>query len=94
MKKKKEKKVTIAKGVKISKKVAAKRKKKPGQSNLGKYVKVSKDDFAGPDGTYPINTKARGKSALKLAHNSPEAAEIKKKVRNKYPSLKKSKKRK
>lgn len=78
---------------KLSKKTKEARKK-PGGSNAGKYKKVSKSDFAGPSGgapsgTYPINTKKRGKSALKLAHNAPNPKGIKKKVYKKYPSLKK-----
>lgn len=67
-------------------------RKEPGKSNAGKYKNVDKKDFAGADGTYPINTKKRGKSALKLAHNSPNASKIKAKVYKKYPSLKKPKK--
>lgn len=71
--------------------------KKPGGSNVGKYQNVSKKDFAGPaggapQGSYPIPTKAKAKSALKLAHNAPNPSGIKKKVYSKYPSLKKGKK--
>lgn len=66
-------------------------RKKPGKSNAGKYPNVKKSDFAGPDGTYPINTKARAQAALGLAHNSPDEAGIRKKVYAKYPSLKKGK---
>ena len=88
------KKVTIGKGMKISPKKAASSRKKAGGSNVGKYKTVSKSAFAGtaggaPKGSYPINTKARGKSALKLAHNAPNPAGIKKKVLKKYPGLKK-----
>ncbi len=61
---------------------------KPGMSNAGKYKDVPADDFAGPHGTYPINTEARGKSAIKLAHNAADPAEIKAKVYAKYPELK------
>ena len=63
----------------------------PGMSNAGKYTKVKKDDFAGPKGTYPINTLARAKSALKLAHNAASPAAIRRKVYAKYPQLKKKK---
>lgn len=66
-------------------------RKQPGESNAGKYPRVKKADFAGPDGTYPINTKARAEAALRLAHNSPDEMGIRKKVYAKYPSLKKSK---
>lgn len=68
---------------------------KPGGSNVGKYSK-SEGPFAGPSGgapagSYPIGSKARGKSALKLAHNAPNPAGIKKAVYRKYPDLKPSK---
>ena len=43
-------------------------REKPGMSNAGKYKNVKAKDFAGPNGTYPINTLKRAKSALKLAH--------------------------
>ena len=61
---------------------------KPGMSNAGKYKDVAADDFAGPHGTYPINTEARGKSAIKLAHNAANPEAIKAKVYKKYPELK------
>lgn len=72
-------------------------RKKPGGSNAGKYTGVKA--FAGPSGgapagTYPINTRARAVSALKLAHNAPKPSGIKKAVENKYPSLKKGPKKK
>ena len=83
------------------KKQAAARKKKGG-SNVGKYKKGIA--FAGPSGgapagSFPINTLARAKSALKLAHNAPRPAGIKRAVYRKYPALnpkrkKKAKKRK
>ena len=67
-------------------------RKKPGGSNVGKYKNVKKGEFAGqsggaPAGSYPINTRKRAKSALKLAHNAPNPAGIKRKVCNKYPDL-------
>lgn len=61
-------------------------RKRPGMSNAGKYTGVK--DFAGPNGTYPINTIERGRSALRLAHNSSCPECIKRKVYAKYPSLK------
>jgi hypothetical protein len=72
-------------------------RKKPGGSNVGKYKGVK--EFAGPSGgapskSYPINTKERAKSALKLAHNAPNPSGIKKKVYAEYPSLKKEKEKK
>lgn len=63
-------------------------REEPGKSNAGKYPNVSPDEFAGPDGTYPINTLARAKSALKLAHNASNPSMIKANVYKKYPELK------
>ncbi len=63
-------------------------REEPGKSNAGKYPNVSPDEFAGPDGTYPINTLARAKSALRLAHNASNPEAIKKNVFAKYPELK------
>lgn len=90
------KKVTVAKGVKIPKAKEKKMKQKPGSSNTGKYKDVSPSEFAGAAGgsskySFPINTKKRAKSALKLAHNAPNPSGIKAKVLKKYPSLKKKK---
>jgi hypothetical protein len=70
-----------------------KNRNKPGGSNVGKYSK-SEGPFAGPSGgapagSYPIGSKSRGKSALKLAHNAPNPAGIKAAVYRKYPDLKK-----
>jgi len=74
---------------------AAARKRKGG-SNVGKYKGVKKGDFAGPSGgapagSFPINTLARAKSALKLAHNAPRPAGIRAAVYRKYPQLRKGK---
>ncbi len=70
-----------------------KARKKPGGSNVGKYPGV--ESFAGPSGgapagSYPINPRKRAKSAIKLAHNAPNPAGIKRAARKKYPGLKKS----
>ena len=67
-------------------------KDKPGGSNAGTYSK-SEGPFAGPSGgapsgSYPIGSKSRGKSALKLAHNAPNPGGIKAAVYRKYPDLK------
>lgn len=90
------KKVTIGKGMKVSRGQEKKMEKKPGGSNVGEYKTVSRGDFAGPSGgapkgSYPINTKKRAKSALKLAHNAPNPSGIRKAVKAKYPSLGKKK---
>jgi len=70
------------------KQVAARKRK--GGSNVGKYKKGIA--FAGPAGgapagSFPINTLTRAKSALKLAHNAPRPAGIKRAVYRKYPAL-------
>ena len=70
----------------LNQKDIAEIRKEPGKSNAGKYPDVK--DFAGPDGTYPINTIERARSALRLAHNSPNPDAIKAKVYAKYPELK------
>ena len=92
--KKYSKKVTIGKGMKMPKKAATAARKKAGGSNVGKYKSVSSKDFAGtaggaPKGSYPINTRKRGKAALSYARNAPNPSGIKRKVYAKYPSLKK-----
>jgi hypothetical protein len=78
----------------LTKSYIKKARKKPGGSNVGKYKGVKK--FAGtaggaPKGSYPINTKSRAKSAIKLAHNAPKPSGIKKAARKAYPSLAKKK---
>ena len=88
----KRKKVTIGKGMKESAAKVRRARKKPGGSNVGKYKTVAKKDFAGtkgdsPKGSYPINTLARAKSALRLAHNAPNPGGIRRAVFKKYPSL-------
>ena len=96
---KKDKKVTIAKGVKVSKKKEKEMEKRAGGSNVGEYPDVKAKDMAGtkggaPKGSYPINTLERAKYALKLAHNAPNPSGIKAAVYAKWPQLKpKSKKK-
>ena len=63
-------------------------REEPGKSNAGKYPDVSKGDFCGADGTYPVNTLDRARSALKLAHNAENPEKIKECVYSKYPELK------
>ena len=80
----------MAKAIKKVKEAAAKLaklRKKPGMSNAGKYPNVPKDEFAGPSGTYPINTLQRAKSAERLAYHSPHQASILNKIYKKYPQL-------
>ena len=69
-----------------------KAREKPGGSNVGDYKNVSKGDFCGPaggapEGSYPVNTPKRAKSALKLAHNAPNPEGIRSCVLKKYPHL-------
>lgn len=97
-KKKLAKKVTIAKGVKVSKEKASKMRKRKGGSNVGKYSNVAKGDFAGkagdaPAGSFPIPNISKARSALKLAHNAPNPEGIKRKVYSKFPQVKPKKKK-
>lgn len=74
-------------------KAEKKARKKPGGSNVGEYRKVKSSDFCGPaggapKGSFPVNTLARARSALKLAHNAPNPAGIRSCVLRKYPQLK------
>jgi hypothetical protein len=85
-------KVTIGKNMTVPRGKEEKLREKPGGSNTGEYKNVSKSNFAGPkggapQGTYPINTEKRAKSALSYAHNAPNPQGIKNAVYNKYPSL-------
>ena len=71
-----------------------KRKKKTGMgnSNAGDYPNVKASNFAGPaggaaEGTFPINTIARARSALRLADRAPRPSGIREFVYAKYPSL-------
>ena len=90
------KKVTIGKGMKVSRGKESQMQKKAGGSNVGKYKNVSKKDFAGksgsaPAGSYPINTRKRAKAALAYAHNAPNPSGIRAAVHRKYPGLGKKK---
>jgi hypothetical protein len=93
---KKSDRVKIGKGMTIKRGEEKRLEKKPGGSNVGEYPNVRKSSFCGPSGgspagSYPVNTKARGKSALKLAHNAPNPGGIKSCVYKKFPGLKKKK---
>lgn len=63
-------------------------REKPGQSNAGRYPQVKSSNFAGPNGTFPINNIARARNALSRAHYSTNPNAIKEKVYAKYPGLK------
>lgn len=92
--KRKTKKVTIAKGIKVSPSVVKKLKSKKGSSNTGKYKNVPPKEFAGSAGgaskySFPINTIVRARNALARAHFAPNPEGIKAAVYRKYPQLKK-----
>ena len=75
-----------------------KARKRAGGSNVGEYKRVKSGDFCGPAGgapagSYPVNSLARARSALQLAHNAPNPAGIQRCVYRKYPQLKKSAKK-
>ena len=77
----------------MAKETLSEKREKPGSSNAGKYKNVKKSDFCGPaggaeEGTYPVNSLKRAKSALKLAHNAPNLEGIKQCVYRKFPQLK------
>jgi len=97
VKKKSPKKVTVARGVKVTRAQEKKMEKKRGSSNVGEYKKVAPKDFAGAAGgaakySFPINTLKRARAALAYAHNAPNPAGIRKKVYEMYPQLKVKKK--
>ena len=90
--KRKPPKVRVGRGMTESAAKVRRARKKPGGSNVGEYSGVSKKNFAGtaggaPKGSYPINTRKRAESALRLAHNAPNPAGIRRAVYKKYPSL-------
>jgi hypothetical protein len=89
----KEKKVTVAKGVKVSRGVEEKMREKKGSSSAGKYKTVAPKSFAGKSGgaskfSFPINTLARARNALARAHYAPNPSGIRAAVYKKYPQLK------
>ena len=92
----KEKKVVVAKGVKIPRGAEEKMRERKGSSSTGKYKTVAPKDFAGAAGggsrySFPINTLARARNALARAHYAENPEGIREKVYRKYPSLKKKK---
>jgi len=93
MKKKAEKKVTVAKGVKLPRGKESKERARPGGGSTGRYKHVSADKFAGKAGgtspySFPIPDLAHARNALARAHFAPDPAGIKAKVYRMYPELK------
>jgi hypothetical protein len=89
----KEKKVTVAKGVKIKRGAEEKMRSKKGSSSAGKYKNVSPKAFAGKSGgaskfSFPINTLTRARNALARAHYAPDPSGVRSAVYKKYPQLK------
>ncbi len=94
MKKKSDKKITVAKGVKVARGKEEKMREKKGSSSAGKYKNVKPKDFAGASGgaskySFPINDIAHARNALARAHFAPNPEGIKQKVYAKFPELKK-----
>jgi hypothetical protein len=90
----KEKKITVAKGVKVARGKEEKMRAKPGSSNSGKYKNVAPKNFAGKSGgsskySFPIPDLAHARNALARAHFAPDPAGIKAKVYKLFPQLKK-----
>jgi hypothetical protein len=88
------KKVTVARGVKVTRGKEEVMRTKKGSSNAGKYKTVKPSEFAGAAGgaskfSFPINTMARARNALARAHFAPDPAGIKRKVYAMYPELRK-----
>jgi hypothetical protein len=90
----KDKKITLAKGVKAKRGEEEKLREKKGGSNTGKYKNVKPKDFAGKSGgtspySFPINTIAHARNALARAHLAPDPDGIRAAVYRKFPELKK-----
>lgn len=73
--------------IKPPKKKLSEIRKEPGKTNAYKYPKVAKKDFAGPDNTFPINSRKRAKAALSYAHDAANPSAVRAKVHKKYPTL-------
>lgn len=87
------KKITVAKGIKVSRGAEEKMRSKKGSSSAGKYKTVAPKQFAGKSGgaskfSFPINTIARARNALARAHYAPDPSGIRAAVYKKYPQLK------
>lgn len=88
------KKITLAKGVKVSRGTEEKMRAKPGSSSTGRYKKVAPSKFAGASGgasaySFPIPDLAHARNALARAHFAPNPEGIRAKVYRLYPQLKK-----
>lgn len=92
---KKERKVTLAKGIKVKRGVEEKMRSKKGSSSTGRYKNVKPSEFAGKAGgssaySFPIPDLAHARNALARAHFAPNPAGIRAKVYGMYPQLKKN----
>lgn len=90
---KKKRKVTVAKGIKLTRGKEEKLREKKGGSSTGRYKTVNPKEFAGKAGgtskySFPINTVARARNALARAHFAPNPEGVRKAVYSKYPALK------
>ena len=83
------KRTKIGKGMSLPRGKAEKLREKPGMGSVGKWKNISKKNFAGPNGTFPIMDIAHARNALARAHFAENPSQIKKKVYAKYPALKK-----
>lgn len=92
----KEKKIVVAKGVKVPRGKEEKMREGKGSSSAGKYKNVKPKDFAGASGgaskySFPIPDLAHARNALARAHYAPNPGGIRAKVYKKFPELKKRK---
>jgi len=90
--KKKTKKVSVAKEIKIATNQQVVLERKPESSNAGDYKNVSPSNFTGSVGgaspyTFHIDTLARAKSALARAHFATHPEGIQRAVYTCYPQL-------
>ncbi len=58
--------------------------------NAAARKKIPKKDFAGPDGSYPIENKSHARNALARASGKPVEARVRAAVHRKYPDIGKS----
>ena len=91
-----DKKITVAKGVKVARGKEEKMREKKGSSSAGKYKNVAPKNFAGSSCgaskySFPIPDLAHARNALARAHFAPDPEGIKRKVYKLYPELKKRK---